>query len=241
MNGHANRPHGQLSLALELEAPAAFDTFVTERDRAVVAHLKAAAAGRQAGIVWLAGGAATGKTHLLQAHCREADRLGRRAMYLALGKGHEPDVLDNLTSVDCLSLDRADAVVGDQAWETALFSVFNHFHMGGGALAIGSRKPPSRLPWGLPDLASRAAGAAVYRLHELDDAERLEALLIHARFRGLELDSAAALYLLSRVRRGMQELCTWLDELDERALREQRRLTIPLIREALKEARGESS
>lgn len=241
MNAHKNPPVGQLSLALVLEAPSAFENFITERDRAVIAHLKAAAVGQQGGVIWLSGGTGTGKTHLLQAVCREADRHGRRAMYLEVGDPHDPSVLDNLTSVDCLSLDRIDVVAGDAAWEAKLFSVFDHFHAGETVLVVAAKKTPSNSGLRLPDLASRAASGAAYRLHELDDAGQLEALLTHARFRGLELDSAAALYLLSRVRRGMKELCAWLDELDQRSLREQRRLTIPLIREALKELRDESS
>jgi DnaA family protein len=85
----------------------------------------------------------------------------------------------------------------------------------------------------LPDLASRAAGAAVYRLAALGDGERLEALLAHARCRALAIDAAAAAYLLTRVPRDMAQIALWLDRLDAASLAAQRKITIPLIRSVL--------
>ena len=86
---------------------------------------------------------------------------------------------------------------------------------------------------GLPDLASRAAGAVVYRLEPLQDEDQIAALIGHARARGLELDRAAAEYLQHRVARDMSGLTEWLERLDRASLVAQRRLTIPFIRELL--------
>lgn len=234
--GAAPAASGQLPLALRLSAPAVFETFVTTRDRGVLAHLKAAAAGRERDLIWLAGGAGSGKTHLLQAVCRAADEAGRRAMYLSLADGHDPRLLTGLEQLDVLALDDVDAVAGRRDWEGALFPVLNDFHAGQGVLLLAAERNPAGAGFELPDLASRAAGAVVYRLHELDDVERVEALSIHARFRGLALDDAAAQYLLSRVRRGMPELCDWLDRIDRLSLAVQRRVSVPLIREVLQDS-----
>jgi DnaA family protein len=114
-----------------------------------------------------------------------------------------------------------------------LFTVLNHCRLQGGALLLAAQPAPAGAGFALPDLASRAAGAIVYRLAELDETGRVEALLRQARLRGLELDSTAAQFLLNRVQRGMPELCAWLDRLDRASLAAQRKLTIPFIRRML--------
>lgn len=238
--GTAAGGSGQLPLALRLRPPAVFETFVSSRDHGVLAHLKAAAAGRERELIWLTGAAGSGKSHLLQAVCRAADDAGKRAMYVSVARTMPsgPRLLEGLETLDVLAIDDVDAVAGDPAWEAALFPVLNAFHLGPGVLLLAAACNPAGAGFAMPDLGSRAAGAVVYRLQGVDDAERLDALLVQARFRGLELDDAAAQYLLSRVRRGMTELCDWLDRIDRRALVVQRKITVPLIREVL-EAHGE--
>lgn len=233
--GAATGGSGQLPLALRLRAPAVFETFVSSRDHNLLAHLEAAAAGRERELIWLTGAAGSGKSHLLQAVCRAADDAGKRAMYLDSGKARAdgPELLDGLEALDVLAIDDVDTVAGDSGWEAALFPVLNAFHLGSGVLLLAASCHPSRAGFAMPDLASRAAGAVLYRLHGLEDSERLDALLVQARFRGLELEDTAAQYLLRRVRRGMPELCDWLDRIDRASLAAQRRVTVPLIREVL--------
>jgi DnaA family protein len=92
---------------------------------------------------------------------------------------------------------------------------------------------PAALPFRLPDLASRAAGAVVYRLAGLDDQERLTAVMRHAALMGLELDTPTAGYLIRRVERDMRALIGWLERIDRAALIAQRRVTVPFIRELI--------
>lgn len=226
---------GQLPLALRLEGAARFETFVAETNDSAVAHIDAVARGGRADIVWLWGPAGQGKSHLLQAACRAAGEAGRRAMYLALDPAEAPgaDLLVGLDGLDLLALDQVDRVAGRQAWDARLFSVLNGCQMKGTGAVLAARCSPAACPFSLADLASRAAGAIVYRLADLSERGRLEALMTHARYRGLELDRNAAGYLLSRVSRDMGEICRWLDELDRASLAAQRRITIPLIRSAL--------
>jgi DnaA family protein len=225
---------GQLPLALSLDKNALFETYVAG-DTAVVAHLRANADGERNDVIWLCGPTGTGKTHLLQAACRRAGDRGSRSMYVSLdaGGGAHPDQLIGVETLDLLALDVVDAVAGQADWESRLFNVFNHFYGRSGALLLAARPAPAGAAFVLPDLASRAAGAVVYRLAELDEVGQVEALMSHARLRGLELDPAGARFLLNRVQRGMRELCVWLDRLDRASLAAQRKLTIPFIRDAI--------
>jgi DnaA family protein len=216
---------------LALKDHASFETFVGGSNAAVVDHVSSVARGT-ADTVWLWGAEGAGKTHLLQATCREATASGKRAMYVALPAA-SPEILSDLEHVDVLAVDDLHAVAGDLKWEQALFVILNAFLSRSGGLLLAASAPASQCGFRLADLASRGAGAVTYRLAPLDDAERATALRIHAAARGLTLDSAAADFLLTRVARDMSALTGWLARLDRASLTEQRRLTIPFIRELL--------
>lgn len=221
----------QLPLALALADHASFETFVSGGNATAVEHVRSLARGH-ADTVWLWGGDGTGKTHLLQAACREATAAGRRAMYVGLPVG-SPEILSDLERVDVLAVDDVHAVAGDLAWERALFVILNAFSSRSGALLLAATAPAAQCGFRLADLKSRGAGAVTYRLAQLDDAERAKALRLHAAARGLTLDAAAADFLLARVARDMAALTSWLARLDRASLSAQRRLTIPFIRELM--------
>jgi DnaA-homolog protein len=223
----------QLPLKLALPDYARFATFVAGSNGPAVEHVRVVAtAGGDT--LWLWGAAGSGKTHLLQAACRAATDAGRRAMYVALADV-EPDMLAGLETVELLALDGVQRAAGNGEWEAALFVVLNEFLQRRGGLLLAADVSASGAGFRLHDLASRAAGAVSYRLQPLDDAERAAALRLHAAARGLELEPAAADYLLKRVERGMPALTAWLERLDRESLAEQRRITIPFIRERLAE------
>lgn len=237
----AARGPAQLALPLRLDDHAVFGTFVAGRNAAAVAHVRTLASDGAGGTLWLWGPRGVGKSHLLQAACRAADAAGQRAMYLPLGAGSglEPDVLAGLDALDFLALDGLDAVAGRGNWERALFDVLNEFHARGKRLLLAASNAPAALDFALADLASRAAGAIVYRLHPLGDDEQIDALHLHARNRGFELEPAAARFLQTRVERDMSALCGWLNRLDAASLAARRRITIPFIRDSLAAAAGQ--
>ena len=230
----------QMPLPLRLDKHALFSTFVAGANAAAVAHVAAVAARKRGDIVWLWGGAGSGKTHLLQAACRDAHEKSASSMYLPLREWQNvhTDQLLGAEHLGLVAIDDVDAVAGKPEWEARLFSLFNEFH-GRGGLLLAARGAPTATPFRLGDLASRAAGAIVYRLRDLDEEQQLTALVGHASRRGLELDAATARFLQSRVQRGMTELCEWLDRLDRASLAAQRRLTIPFVREILARERAE--
>lgn len=225
----------QLPLPLKLETFARFETFVAEPNAALVAHVGALAAGRRRDTLWLWGGAGCGKSHLLQAACRSAGADGRRAMYVPLAQPADwtPELLAGLEAIDLVAVDDVHTVASEADWERSLFSLLEAFQSRPGALLLAATAAPPAAGFALADLASRAAGAIVYRLEHLSEAGRRRALIEHARVRGLELEPAAADYLLTRVARDMREVCMWLERLDRAALAARRRITIPLIRETL--------
>lgn len=225
----------QLVLPLRLADHAVFASFYERGNEQLVATLMELARGAADGAghgCWLWGEAATGKTHLLQAVC---DRAGDRAVFVPLSMfaAAGPAVLEGLASRELVCVDDIENVVGDPDWETALFDLCNQLVDAGGQLIVAASTTPRECRIKLPDLASRLSRLPVFHVHALDDEQRVGALQLRARHRGLELPAETARYLLKRSRRDMASLYELLDKLDLEALRAKRRLTIPFVRDVL--------
>lgn len=225
----------QLTLGIRLPEVARFDSFLAGPNSELVAALQALAAGRGESPLYCWGGAGQGKTHLLQAACREAAASGGASLYLPLAQKDtlDPAVLDDLDTLGLLCLDDLDAVAGERRWEEALFHLFNRLRERGGALVASAACAPAAPDWALPDLQSRLASGLVYALQPLADAQRLEALQLRARQRGFDLSEETGHYLMRRVPRDMPALFSLLDRLDEASLSAQRKLTVPFVKSVL--------
>lgn len=228
----------QLPLGVSVREAARFDSFVPGGNAELLARLTGPAPGP---VLWLWGRAGTGKTHLLQAACASAGDLGERAAYVDPLSGAEPGWLEGCESLDLVALDSLDGVAGDASWNAALFRLHTLLGEGGGRLLVASTSPPASLRFVLPDLQSRLLAAPVYQLHELDDEDRVAALELRARRRGLELPHESALYLLHRLPRDMHTICGALDRLDAASLAAQRRLTVPFLRAVLEDQASSES
>jgi len=225
----------QMVLPLQLADHAVFASFLEHGNETLVATLASLAAGEAGQGCWLWGSPATGKTHLLQAVC---DRAGDRSVYLPLAMFADagPGMLEGLASRALVCLDDVDRVAGNQEWEVALFILFNEISEAGGQLVVSASAAPRECGIELADLASRMSRLPVFQVQALDDPQRVAALQLRAQHRGLELPDETAAYLLKRSRRDMASLYSLLDKLDLEALRAQRRLTIPFVRDVLQEA-----
>lgn len=235
-----NHPSGssgggaQLPLALRFPPDQRFETFVAAPAGAL-AQVRALAGGEAADWLYLAGPAATGKTHLALAACAHAQALGRRVAYLPLAAaaGRLGDALSALQEYDLVALDGLDAVAGRAGDELALFDFHNRARDAGTGLLYAARAMPGELPAGLPDLRSRLAQCTRIRLAPLGDDGRREVLRLRAQRRGLQMNDAAIDWLLKRADRDLASLTGLLDRLDRESLAAQRRITVPFLRQVL--------
>ena len=222
----------QLALPLQLADHAVFASFLDSGNETLVATLADIAVGGEGHGCWLWGATSTGKTHLLQAVCDEA---GDRAIYVPLSMFVDagPEILEGLASRELICIDDVDHVVGQAAWEMALFDLSNQIFDAGAQLIVSAASAPRECAIELADLQSRFARLPVFQLHVLDEDERVSALQLRSKHRGLDLPDDTARYLLKRSRRDMASLYEVLDKLDREALRAKRRLTIPFVRDVL--------
>lgn len=222
----------QLALPLKLQDHAVFESFLPAGNEALVAFLQDTVATAKGPGGWIRGAAATGKTHLLQAVCARA---GDHAQFLPLADfvATDPLILDGLASRPLVCLDDVDLVSGSADWELALFSLYNALIDSGGVLICSAASAPRDCGFGLADLASRFSRLPTFNLHLLDESQRIEALQLRARHRGLDLPTESAGFLLNRSTRDMASLYAMLDKLDAEAMIAKRRLTIPFVKEVL--------
>ncbi len=218
----------QLALGVRLRAGAVYESFAAGRNAEILTALRSPGALP----LWLWGAKGSGKTHLLQAACAAA---GEAAAYFPLERSFAlpPEALAGYERTPVLCIDDVDQVAGERTWERALFRLFNEAADLHSRLIFAASVAPRQAPWVLDDWRSRAAACVVYQLHELDDAGRIEALRLRAAQRGLQLPYETSEYLLKRMPRDLPSLFDVLDALDEASMVEQRRLTIPFIRDEL--------
>ena len=238
--GNSAMPARQLPLDLRLRDHSRFETFHAGGNALAAATLKAMVAGAGGAAerqVFVHGGAGSGKTHLLQAACHEAFAQRRSCAYLPLEELQSLDpsaVLEGMDGLELLVLDDLHAVAGLQEWERALFGLINRVREQRGQMLLAARASPEAIGYRLPDLTSRLGWGPVFRLDQPGDLELKAILQKRAALRGLELSGAVADYLLRHECRDLEVLLNLLHRLDLAALAEQRRLTIPFIREQLR-------
>ena len=222
----------QLALPLQLQDHAVFESFLPSGNEPLLKYLTGLAATPRGPGCWIWGAGATGKTHLLQALC---ERLRDRAIYLPLAEfaAAGTAVLDGLASRQFVCLDDIDRVVANEAWELALFELCNQLWDADGILVVTAKATPRESGIALADLLSRLSRLPAFYLQPLNEVDRLRALQLRARHRGLDLPGETARYLLSRSQRDMASLYESLDKLDSEALKAKRRLTIPFVRDIL--------
>ena len=122
----------------------------------------------------------------------------------------------------------------DEPSQASLFNAINEARQSGGKVLAAGNAPPPLLPL-RDDLKSRLAWGLVYHVKPLTDEERATYLRAEAGRRGMRVPDEVIGYLLTHVRRDLPTLLAILDELDRTSLELKRPVTLPLVREALKE------
>lgn len=226
----------QLPLGMTLGSDLTFATLVTRPNSEALAAVRAALQSHGQ-LVYVWGAEGSGRSHLLQALVRDASEHDRRATLLPLREraAWQAEMLEGLDDLDVVALDDIDAIAHDVDWERAVFNLFNAVRDAGGNLIVSANQPPGGMDMLLPDLRSRLGSMLVYHWKTLDDDGRMLALQAKADARGMELPTEAAQWLLVRKSRDMHFLADLIDRLDHASLAAQRRLTIPFIRDVLKD------
>lgn len=213
----------QLPLPVQLRESASFETYCAGPNAEALAAVRD---GQTALLLY--GAASSGKTHLLQAYARAS---GARYLPLREWASFGAAVLEGYAEAPLLCLDDLDAVSPLSDWCLALLRLLDTRRVQSLRWVATAQAPPDRLSVALPDLKTRLSTAAVYGLKPLSDAERATLLQERARARGLEMSEEISRWMLTRLPRDTGSLITALEKLDQAALIEQRRLTLPFVQQ----------
>ena len=228
----AQRP-AQLALGLDFSDLNGFDNFAVGDNCALVAALSQQLSAKAGGFSYLWSADASGKTHLLQAACRQASESGLRAIYIPLEQmvdRETPQMLDGLANVDVLALDEMDSVVGNRDWQQALYMLLYEARNAGTQVLIAGKDGAESLNLEIADLKTRLCWDGSWHVAPLNDEQLVEFLKAAAGRRGLELGDDAASYIVNHSSRDMKSLVSLLEKLDKASLAERRRLTTAFIK-----------
>ena len=178
--------------------------------------------------VWGEEGA--GKSHLLRAWVAQALDAGKKAVYIDAAA---TPLTEAAFEAEYLAIDQIEKLGNEE--QSLLFAVFNRFRNSGkGFLLLSSEHTPQQLVI-REDLRTRMAYCLVYEVKPLTDQEKIEALVSMAAARQVTIDPEIFEYLLNHWRRDMDSLMQMLDTLDNYAVTMGKRITLPLLRQLLKQ------
>ncbi|WP_239059143.1 DnaA regulatory inactivator Hda [Colwellia sp. Arc7-D] len=230
----------QLTLSVQLPDDETFASFKSESNQMVVQQLthfldQITVNNKQVHSLFLFGLSGVGKSHLLHASCAYADTLGISSLCLSFSELTQlsVDVLDGLENIDLVCLDDIQLIAGDKKWQQGVFDLYNRMVEQNKCLIITGDQSVMNLNISLPDLVSRLSWGLTEQIKPLSDEEKSFALQYRAQQRGLYISDEVASFLINRLSRDMTSLITALEQLDQASIREQRRITIPFIKDVL--------
>lgn len=226
----------QLSLEVSLRDECQFDNFYVCPDTTnqIVSFLKGSFGVGQEHFAFLWGKGGSGRSHLLQGTCHYWADKGKSILYLPLAEvaGLQPEqVMSDLEEVDLVCIDEINLVIQQRQWAEVLFHFYNRSRDTGTCLLVSADVPPAGLTSALVDLQSRMSSATIFQLPDYSDTDKANILQFRAERLGLQLSDESADFLLRRAPRGLNALMEMLRQLDGISLAQQRKLSIPFIKQ----------
>lgn len=235
-----NKASPQLLLGFGFSKEHSFNNFLSPSDSSITDRLMHLVFNDAAQFVYLVGGKDSGKTHLCIASFNEAIDRGVNAYYVCcrdlidtMSGADFATYLDYLQGYELLVLDGIEAFQGDEAFELALFSIYNYFISAQKQLLVSARDVPLHLNFKLPDLVSRLSSGVTQSVEALSEQEKRAAFCRYASERGITLGEELLNYIFARSSRNLGALLAVLDQLDHAQLVEQRSLTVPFVKKVL--------
>jgi DnaA family protein len=225
----------QLPLHFEFRANQTFNNFYPGENEEIINHLQNCIAGTGEQLIFLWGNQGLGKSHLLQACCRQAYVLGLSSFYFSFSRSALPDpiMLNGLDEIDIVCFDNIEHLAGDPTWEMAFFNFFNEHRDCGHKLILSAHRAPNDIAIQLPDLKTRLNWGLALKIQPLADHDRIAALTFKANQMGFEISPNVGRFLLTHYARDLASLWALLEKLDQASLAAKRKLTIPFLKQIM--------
>lgn len=226
----------QVALDFTVHPLASFDHFINGPNSHLIQELKAwikALCGESfPNCFYLWGERGSGKTHLLNACSQRAKELGLKVKHFDPQQQPEPfEPSWRLMVMDDIQDYAESAQAQCFNWFVNASLPLDGIQRG---ILVSATVPPTDLVI-REDLRTRFASGLISSIGVLNEAQRKAVLVQQASLRGLDLRADVLDFMMSRFGRDLTNLVGWLDELDGYALQSKRPITIPLIKDMLKD------
>ncbi len=185
--------------------------------------------------LYLWGESGTGKSHLLQAACKQAADNELHVAYIPLKQFEElsAEMLHDLGELDLVCVDDIEFVAGQREWQQGLTWLYNELRDNQHSMIISGNKSPTNIYLEIEDLKSRLGWDQIAQIKSPDDDLKIEILKQKANARSFELTDEVIEFLIRRVDRDLGSLITVLDKIDHASLAAKRKVTIPFVKELI--------
>jgi DnaA family protein len=223
----------QMALNIGLNASPSLPSFFPGPNREAFEHVRLWVTHEHRSPVptYLWGERGSGKSHLLLAVAAWLKQNGQAVGWLDASVNEPPDFDPAWQVILMDDVDTYSAVQQHAAFNWFVHALAPDLGQQRWVLAAGA-VPPSHLPL-REDLRTRLGWGHVFQLKVLDEAQRRAVLRQQAEARGLFFKDEVMDYILNRFSRDLGSLMGLLDQLDQYSLREQRGITIPLLKSML--------
>ena len=227
----------QIALPLSFDRQFSFDNYISKNRDFIVTSLSGLINGNADNIVGLWGVADCGKTHLLNA-CAHYAR--EQSVVFQLYEGaqlleYEPVQFGDAEPSAILAVDNLDAICGYRDWEERFYRFINQCRDEDARLLFTLSSKPQDLICKLPDFQSRLNWGLLLELPLADDNGVRNIVTQRAKLLGLELSREVVSYLFTHYSRRLSDQMEILQVLDKASLRQQKKITVPLIKQVLSE------
>jgi len=207
-----------------------FDNFISLSNKMVVDAL----VNQSNQFVHIIGSQYIGKTHLLKAWIAKANLEHQSTIYLdAENKQYKEDIRQLATYYKLIAIDNIESL--NDAQQVELFDLFNSIKLNNrdNKLLTSSRFHLENINNIREDLKTRILSGLNLQLKVPSDEELMEILKIYIAQEGIKLEDNELNYIVTHYTRNIGTLINTIKLIAERAVLENRNITIPLIRQFL--------
>ena len=210
-----------------------FDSFFQGDNKDLLSFLKIMIKNKKNDSLYIWGQNGVGKTHLLQATCKQLSEMDCRVTYIPLKqyKDFSVDMLNDLGKLDLICLDDLELIINNIDWQKRITLLFNEIRDNQNSIIISSKISPKHIKIDLKDLKSRLVWGHVFKIKPANDELKIKILKKEAIERSFKPNDDVAEFLIRRSDRDLNSLIEVLNEIDRLSLSAKRKITIPFIKE----------
>ena len=119
--------------------------------------------------------------------------------------------------------------------EEIIFTIINNQILNKKSTLITSTKELDKSDFELNDLYSRLFSDRIYNISDLSDEDKINLMISRCSEKGLEVSEKVLNYIMNNCSRDLYFLCAFINSLDYASLSTKRRVTIPFIKQAIKD------